>query len=368
MVRCSKITIITACYNSEKSIEKTIKSVLDQKYPYIEYIIIDGNSTDNTMNIVNKYKDKIDIIVSEKDDGIYNAYNKGIKLSTGSVIYFLNSDDYLYNENVIGEIGQLFINNDKIKMIYGNVLSVDDKSKFQYELGKKITLNDLKECRMIPHQGVFVKKELFEMYGLFNENYKICSDFDFVVKCFKYDETDIKYMNKIVAVYSQGGISTRPENARLLKKEFNDIVNKHFGVLDITSDGETLDINALYKEWLEILLLNNKGISSVLTAYGIKNVVIFGAMKTGLYLLNDLKKENINVLNFIDNNVNMHGKEIEGIEIVSIESIKNRKIDAILVSIEGVHDKKVIKQIKEMVEKDINIFSWKDLIKMYKEN
>ncbi|WP_186429898.1 glycosyltransferase [Clostridium sp. BSD9I1] len=368
MVRCLKITIITACYNSEKSIEKTIKSVLNQKYQYIEYIIIDGNSTDNTMNIVNKYKDEIDIIVSEKDDGIYNAYNKGIKLSTGSVIYFLNSDDYLYNENIIGEIGELFINNDEIKMIYGNVLSVDNKSKFQYELGRKVTLNDLKECKMIPHQGIFAKKQLFEMYDLFSESYKICSDFDFVVKCFKDNEKDIKYINKIVAVYSQGGISTRPENARLLKKEFNDIVNKHFGVLDITSDEENLDINALYKEWLEILLLNNKGISSVLTVYEIKNVAIFGAMKTGLYLLSDLKKENINVINFIDNNVNMQGKKIAEIEIVSMDSIKNRKIDAILVSIEGVHDTTIIKQIKKMVGKGIKVFSWKDLIRIYKEN
>lgn len=362
-----KITIITACYNSEQSIEKTIKSVLNQKYPHIEYIIIDGKSTDCTMNIVDRYIDGIEKVVSEEDNGIYNAYNKGIKLSTGNIIYFLNSDDYLYNENIIGEIAELFINNEKIKMIYGNVLAIDKKSNFQYELGSERTLEDLKECKMIPHQGVFVKKQLFEVYGLFSETYKICSDFDFIIKCFKDGEKDIHYINKIVAVYSQGGISTKPENARILKEEFNDIVHRHFGMVKITSCDEILDVNALYKEWLEVILLNNKGISSVLAEHEIKDVAIFGAMKTGLYLLNDLKKEKINVVNFIDSNVNMQGKKVGEIEIVSIESIKNKKIDAILVSVEGDHDKKVIKQIKETVEEDIKVFSWKDLITMYRK-
>ena len=99
-----KVSIITVCYNSEKTIEKTIKSVLSQNYKDIEYIIIDGGSTDNTINIVNKYKQKIDIFKSEKDRGIYDAINKGIKYSTGSVISILHSDDIFCDKLTINKV------------------------------------------------------------------------------------------------------------------------------------------------------------------------------------------------------------------------------------------------------------------------
>ena len=103
-----KISIITVCYNAEKTIEKTIKSVLNQGYKNIEYIIVDGNSTDNTMNIITNYRNEVDIIISENDNGIYDAINKGINASSGEIIGILNADDILFNNNIITKISQYY--------------------------------------------------------------------------------------------------------------------------------------------------------------------------------------------------------------------------------------------------------------------
>ena len=112
-----KISIITVCLNSENYIEKTILSVLAQSYTNIEYIVIDGNSSDNTYNIINKYRTEIDITISEKDAGIYDAMNKGITLSTGDIIYFLNSGDLLYNNTTIEQIANIFALTDAVLLL-----------------------------------------------------------------------------------------------------------------------------------------------------------------------------------------------------------------------------------------------------------
>ena len=103
-----KISIVTVTLNSEKTLERTIKSVLGQNYSDVEYIIIDGGSTDGTLNIIEKYKDKISKVISEKDNGLYDAMNKGIKLSTGDIVGILNSDDFFYNEEVLSIVANSF--------------------------------------------------------------------------------------------------------------------------------------------------------------------------------------------------------------------------------------------------------------------
>ena len=124
-----KVSIITVCLNSESYIEKTIQSVLAQSYSPIEYILIDGNSSDNTLNIINKYQAEIDIIISENDDGIYDAMNKGVTRSTGDILYFLNSGDILIDDTIIERVERIFIEKPEYPMVYGDLIFYSDKNE-----------------------------------------------------------------------------------------------------------------------------------------------------------------------------------------------------------------------------------------------
>ena len=124
-----KISVITVCLNSEKTIEKTINSVIRQKYKNIEYIVIDGNSEDNTKQIISKYKKFINKYVSEKDSGIYNAINKGIRLATGELISILHSDDCYFNENTLQNIVEQFDHNKNIECLIGTTTSINGVKK-----------------------------------------------------------------------------------------------------------------------------------------------------------------------------------------------------------------------------------------------
>lgn len=358
-----KVSIITACYNSEKHIEDTIKSVRDQSYDNIEYIIVDGASSDSTMRIVNHYADNLNIIISEPDNGVYDAFNKGIAAATGEIIYFLNSDDYIFDLYTIEEVAGVFLENPELKILYGNVMILDGASGYTHIKGKKLSMDALKEGEMMPHQGVFVKKELFFKYGLFDTRYKIRSDFDFMIKCFPKEEQQALYIDKIIAVYREGGLSTNAKFRYLFEKESGDIINKHFHILRNNEAEELQKVQGLYRIWLESLLLKGCGISNCLKKYGIKNVAIFGTMKTALYLHSDLSKENFKVVAFLDNNRNMHNLFVRGTEVFPTSWIKDNqdKLDAIILSIESNKDKEVKEKISELVDDRVMIISWKEL-------
>jgi len=360
-----KISVITASFNSERYIEDSIKSVIKQSYENTEYIIIDGASNDWTMDIVNKYRDKIDIIVSEQDEGIYDAYNKGVSLASGDVIYFLNTDDYLYDDNVLKRIAEAFRRNQAVNIVYGNVCVIDEHTGFRHITGKRMELKDFERGIMSPHQSVFTKKKLFNKYGLFDKAFRICSDFDFVTKCFKDDELSALYIDVTVAVYREGGISNDPRYQRLLDVELNCIVYKHFGKLLPRNEKQVEDNNGLYRTWLDRLLLQGKGISSSLDKCKIRKVAIFGTRKTGIYLLSDLQKEGFAVPVFLDNNVNMQGSEVENVMVVSPDWLKDNadSIDAVIVSIEKAYDEDVFTQLRDLVGDKLYLTSWKDLVK-----
>lgn len=360
----SKVTIITATLNSEKYLEQTILSVLNQTYENIEYIIVDGGSEDRTLEIVEKYENAISKVISESDNGIYDAFNKGIKLATGDIIYFLNSDDYLYNNKVIEMITNVFNENSEKNIVYGNVLSIDDE--FKYINGKKLTLNDFKSGQMAPHQGVFVKKHLFEKYGLFETSYTIVADYDFLIKCFKDNKEQALYINETIAFFRLSGQGSDFNNLGLFNEMKKKVIEQHFGE---TKYSNGIEFQGLYRNWLESLLLKNQGITHVLHSYKVKNVAIFGTMKTAMYLLSDLQRENINVVKFLDNNTNMQRNLIQGIEVQSPLWLKENysQIDAIILSIESNNDVYVKEQLEILTQdKNIQILSWKDLIMKYK--
>lgn len=207
-----KVSIITACYNSEKTISKTIKSVINQSYENIEYIIVDGSSNDGTLKIINDFKKKSDlkfIIISENDLGIYDALNKGIKLSKGEIIGFLHSDDFLANTNVISEIVKSFSKNE-VDGIYGDLVYVyknNVKKILRYWKSKNFKNSLLINGWMPPHPTLYLRKSVYKKHGFFNLHYKISSDYDFIIRIFKDEVLKFKYIPMVITKMRYGGIS-----------------------------------------------------------------------------------------------------------------------------------------------------------------
>lgn len=217
----TRISIITVSYNTVKTIEQTINSVVNQTYSNIEYIIIDGGSTDGTVDIIKKYEDKIIYWVSEPDKGIYDAMNKGIDVSSGDYIYFLGADDCLVDVDVIRAISSFL--NEESDLLSAPVWIVDEKSRLEILSQRSINKGDLLRGKMIPHQGVFVKGKIMRQYK-FDCRYKIAADYDFIMKCLKNDKK-ILYIEKPVAYFSMSGMSSN--NEKLREYEYRKIITLH---------------------------------------------------------------------------------------------------------------------------------------------
>ena len=204
-----KISIITVSYNSEKTIEDTIQSVVNQTYSDIEYIIVDGLSKDNTMQIVNKYQDKITKVLSEKDKGIFDAFNKGVKLATGDVIGILNSDDFYVDNNVIADVAQKFIDT-KTDSVYGDLVYVDPVNTnkiMRYWKSKPYRKRLFDFGWMPPHPTFFCKKKLYDNYGDFNTWMKISNDYEIVLRFLYRYNAAAEYIPRVLIKMRAGGNS-----------------------------------------------------------------------------------------------------------------------------------------------------------------
>lgn len=207
-----KISIITTCYNREATIRDSIESVLSQDYFNIEYIVVDGASKDQSMNIINEYKDRISTIISEPDNGMYEAINKGIRAATGDFIGLMHSDDLFYDNQIISKlVKQLKQTNSEI--IYGNGIFVDKST--QAKVVRNWISGEYKKRKMrrgwLPlHPTVYIKKECFDKIGLYNENYKIAADSDLLIRYLGCGEFKITYFNDYVVIMRMGGLSTNP--------------------------------------------------------------------------------------------------------------------------------------------------------------
>lgn len=204
-----KVSIITVCYNSERTIEDTLQSVINQSYPNIEYIVIDGISTDKTLSIINKYKDKITTILSEKDNGIYDAINKGIRLATGDIIANLNSDDFYIDNNVITDVVATF-EKEKTDTLYADLYYVDafDTNKIvRYWKSKQYQEGLFLKGWMPPHPTFFVKKEVYQQYGLFDLQFKSAADYEIMLRFIHRFKTSIAYLPRVIVKMRVGGVS-----------------------------------------------------------------------------------------------------------------------------------------------------------------
>lgn len=219
-----KISVITAVYNNESTIEDAIQSVLSQTHDDIEYILIDGESTDSTYRIIDKYKDKIDTIVSEPDGGIYDALNKGIDKATGEVVCFLHSDDIYEDENVIKKVNELFETN-PVDSVYGDLVYVkktDVNTVVRYWKSGKFSYKKLKKGWMPPHPTFFVKKEVYKQYGNFDTSFRIAADYDIVLRFLGVHKISTVYIPEVLIKMRVGGESNK-SLANLKKKTSEDI-------------------------------------------------------------------------------------------------------------------------------------------------
>ena len=202
-----KISIITVSYNSANTLARTIKSIENQTYQDIEYIIIDGASTDHTLTVVNKYSHVVTKVISEKDKGLYYAMNKGIKLSTGDVIGILNSDDFYKNKFVIQKIANEFEIKD-VDMVYGNIDYINKDEKIvRFWKSSIYKINSFKTAWHPPHPSLFVKKIVYEKYGHFDTDFKIASDFELMLRFFERHSLSSSYLNDTMVTMLLGGVS-----------------------------------------------------------------------------------------------------------------------------------------------------------------
>lgn len=197
------VSIITVVYNGAKHLEQTITSVLNQSYKNIEYIVIDGGSTDSTVDIIKQYENKIDFWQSERDNGIYFAMNKGISLAKGELIGILNADDY-YLPNTIEKT----IEADKLNhadIYYGDMRYISESGELLS--AAKPHISKMNEMPAIFHPTCFVRRSVYEKAGMFDTRYKISSDYDFLLRCLKQNFS-FQYIPEVLTCFRIGGMSS----------------------------------------------------------------------------------------------------------------------------------------------------------------
>ena len=222
-----RISIITATYNSSSTVRDTIESVLKQSYQDYEYIIVDGNSKDNTIDIVAEYKDRFNgrlRWVSEPDKGIYDAMNKGIEMATGEVVGILNSDDFFTSDDVLERVAKEFDMNSTLDAIYGDIHFVKDEDLTKctrYYSSSYFRPWLLRFGFMPAHPSFYVRKEVYQKYGLYDLQFRTSSDFEMMVRLFGKNKIKAKYIQKDFVTMRAGGESTAGVDAK--KKVNRDI-------------------------------------------------------------------------------------------------------------------------------------------------
>lgn len=221
------VSIITVCKNSGTLLERTIESVKKQTYENIEYVIIDGKSIDSTNEILKKYKQTIDICISEKDDGIYSAMNKGIRKSNGDIVLFLNAGDYYNSSNIIEFFAERFIETEA-DIVYGKMNEIDDVTNMSRTVGVEKASRYYWYKYTIPHPSIAYRRHLFMMYGFYDENYKFAADYDINLRFFFNKAIHKKFLNQITTVFHRGGASTNSNTKNIVISERKRIQKNHF--------------------------------------------------------------------------------------------------------------------------------------------
>jgi len=217
------ISIITVVYNNAPYIEGCIKSVLSQSYSDIEYIIIDGKSTDGTLDIINRYRNKVDIVISEKDKGHIYAMNKGLKAATGDIVGFLHSDDSYASPNIIAKVEDAFkIRN--VDSVYGDLLYMSKENPekiIRYWKDKQYDVEKIRRGWMPAHPTFFVKKEIYKKYGILDTSFKIAMDYELILRFLYKHKISALHMPEVFVKMRYGGVSNRSIK-NIIRKTYED--------------------------------------------------------------------------------------------------------------------------------------------------
>ncbi|TCK62025.1 glycosyltransferase family 2 protein [Seleniivibrio woodruffii] len=225
-----KVSVITVVKNNERTIRQAIESAIGQRNVDLEYIVIDGKSTDKTLKIIKEYKSRISVLISEKDKNLYHALNKAIKLATGDIVAILHSDDVYASDHVLADVVKCFEETD-CSTVYGDLAIVkhDEPDRMvRYWKSGKFSKSKLYMGWMPPHPSFFVKRELYQKYGLFDTNFRISADYDLILRIMSEEGKNSCYLPKLLVKMRAGGASNNsPKN---LMKKMNDdylVVKKH---------------------------------------------------------------------------------------------------------------------------------------------
>lgn len=218
-----KFSIVTINYNNKIGLQRTIDSVVNQTFSDLEWIIIDGGSTDGSKELIEKYASFLSYWCSEEDRGIYNAQNKGIKRATGEYLLFLNSGDFLANDEVLKDVNGLGENAD---FILGNIIVREDDGTYLWDIKEEMLSARQFFWGTLPHSGTFIKREMFNKFGLYDEEMKICSDWKFFVEAILFGQSSIKKIPLTISVFEGGGVSDTMLDIRY--KERQKVLNKIF--------------------------------------------------------------------------------------------------------------------------------------------
>ncbi len=270
-----KISVIIPIFNAGKLLSAALKSIVSQNYCNIEVIIIDGGSTDNTIEIINKYKKYISYFISEPDNGIYDAMNKGIAAATGTWLLFLGADDELY-PNVLSEVfnSSAFVNTD---LLYGKVIIKTS----QKQLGRQTDFKNLIELN-IPHQATFYHKKIFEKFKGYDLRYKILADYDLNLKIFEDLSLQKKFINKTIASFCNNGISNRTIDYNFFREKKDYFIN-HCNI----SKKDKLLAKYFFFSGVALVLKKNfrVGVSNILHATIFSETRLYYFLLTGSFIL-----------------------------------------------------------------------------------
>jgi len=206
-----KISIITVCLNSDETIEDAIKSILAQSYDDIEYIIVDGGSSDETLSIIKKYENEITRYISEPDKGVYDALNKGLKLATGEVVGFLHADDFYATTETIKNVAKAFEHNN-VDCLWGDLVYVGKENTekiIRYWKSGKYKKNLFKRGWMPAHPTFFVKRRVYEKHGYFNTDFRIAADYEIMLRFLHKFNISSYYIPEVLVKMRVGGLSNR---------------------------------------------------------------------------------------------------------------------------------------------------------------
>lgn len=231
MAKQPLVSIITVTFNAEQFLEKTIQSVISQTYPNIEYLLIDGQSTDGTLEIIKKYESQISYWLSEKDEGLYDAMNKGLQLAKGEYIWFMNAGDEIYQAHSLESVftlskdADIYYGETEYRDLDNNLIGLRSKVT-PHHLPQKLTWQSMRYGMVVCHQSFIVKREIAPQYQ--DKIHPYSADIDWVIECLK-NAKQIQSTEKILALYLQGGFSRKH-----LKKSLSDrfqILKRHFGLI-----------------------------------------------------------------------------------------------------------------------------------------